>query len=68
MRPILVLTALALALVALAGCSYEHHDHYPPRVEQRTVYVPAYRTHDYHGYREHRDYRHDHYRGDNDRH
>ena len=62
MRPVVALAALAVSLMALTGCSYEHHDHYPPRVEQRTVYVPAYRTHDYHGYREyhHRDrYRRD---------
>jgi hypothetical protein len=70
MRPILALAALALSLIALAGCSYERHEHYrpppPPRVEHRTVYVPAYRAHDYHGYGYRDCHRHDHYRRDCD--
>jgi hypothetical protein len=63
MRVLLTLVAPALLAVAAAGCTYEHHDHYPrqarycpppPHVEVRHAYYPRYDHH--HGY----------YRGDPD--
>ena len=55
MRPILILTLLALLLSALTGCSYEKNYYGRGHGEHRSGSYHAERGGDYHGYR---DFRH----------